>query len=193
MPDERWRPVPGHKGYEASSLGRVRSVPRTLRDGRRAGGVVLAQQPDKDGYPTVKIRGKRLRVARVVQLAFAGPAEVRHKDGDRSNSKAENLLWGSRVENEQDKRRGKEKDRWEEWERPFPPGTFLGHEPISLSEAVTLGVVPCSLAMLRKSSQRDPLFPHVKGMRGVAGLYDAGELIRWDRIRRRPWLRRTTP
>ena len=125
---ERWRPIPGHKGYEASSEGRVRSVPRTLRDGRRAGGVVLAQQPDKDGYPTVKLGRKRMRVARVVQLAFAGPSEVRHLDGDRSNSKPDNLVWGSRVENEQDKRKGKVEKERDIWERPFPPGTFLGQE-----------------------------------------------------------------
>lgn len=126
---ERWRPVPGHKGYEASSLGRVRSVPRTLINGRAVGGTVLAQQPDKDGYPTVKLRGKRVRVARVVQLAFAGPAEVRHLDGDRSNSRPENLAWGSRVENEQDKRKGKEGDRWERWARPFPLETPETREP----------------------------------------------------------------
>lgn len=119
MPDERWRAVPGHKGYEASSLGNVRSVPRTLRDGRAAGGVVLAQQPDRDGYPTVKLAGRRVRVARVVQLAFAGPPEVRHLDGNRSNSRPENLAWGSRVENEQDKRRGKEKDWSGRGDRPF--------------------------------------------------------------------------
>jgi hypothetical protein len=123
MPDERWRPIPGHKGYEASSLGNVRSVPRTLLNGRRIGGVVLALQPDRDGYPTVMLGRKRVRVARVVKLAFAGPAEVRHKDGDRSNSRPENLVWGSRVENEQDKRKGKEIDGGGRWERPFGAGT----------------------------------------------------------------------
>lgn len=124
MPDERWKPIPGHRGYEASSLGRVRSVPRVLRDGRRAGGVVLAQQLDKDGYPTVKLSRKRLRVARAVQLAFAGPAEVRHKDDDRSNSRPENLVWGSRVENEQDKRKSRKLvGMEEEGSRPFPSGT----------------------------------------------------------------------
>ena len=52
-PRERWRPIPGHKGYEASSGGRVRSVTRVLRDGRHAGGMVLAAQRDKDGYATL--------------------------------------------------------------------------------------------------------------------------------------------
>lgn len=105
---ELWKPIPGHKGYEASSQCRARSVPRTLRDGRRAGGVVLEVQDDKDGYPTVKLGRKRVRLAVAVQLAFAGPPEVRHLDGDRQNSRPENLAWGSRVENEQDKRREEE-------------------------------------------------------------------------------------
>jgi hypothetical protein len=110
VPDERWRPIPAYRllriprGYEASDDCRVRSVPRTLRDGRKAGGVVLAQQRDKDGYATVKVGGTRVRVAVLVQLAWAGPPEVRHLDDDRSNDRPGNLVWGSRVENEQDKK-----------------------------------------------------------------------------------------
>lgn len=103
---EYWKDIPGrdYGGYQASRLGRVRSVPRRLADGRAAGGVVLARQPDKDGYPTVKIRGRRVRVSVIVQLAFAGPPEVRHLDADRSNCRPENLAYGSKVENEQDKK-----------------------------------------------------------------------------------------
>ncbi len=132
MSTERWKNIPGrdYRGYQASSLAGVRSVPRTLKDGRKAGGMVLAQQDDKDGYPTVMIRGRRVRVAVVVQLAFAGPPEVRHLDSDRSNSRPGNLAWGSRVENEQDKRgAGKgttERIRKDErnCSRPFTVGTF---------------------------------------------------------------------
>ena len=40
---ERWRAVPGWPGYEVSDLGRVRSVPRILSDGRRAGGLPDAE------------------------------------------------------------------------------------------------------------------------------------------------------
>lgn len=128
MPDgERWRPIRGYKGYEASSLGRVRSVPRTLRDGRRAGGVVLKQQPDRDGYLTVMLGRKRVRVNVAVQLAFAGPAEVRHLDGDQENNRPENLVWGSRVENERDKRQkrgGNKRTSMEgDCSRPFGIGT----------------------------------------------------------------------
>ena len=35
---ERWRNIPGYRGYQASSLGQVRSVDRTLANGGRVGG-----------------------------------------------------------------------------------------------------------------------------------------------------------
>jgi hypothetical protein len=123
---ETWRDIPRHRGYQASSEGRIRSVDRTLRDGRTAGGVILALQPDKDGYLTVKLSGKRVRVNVVVQLAFAGPPEVRHLDGDRTNNRPENLEYGSRWRNERDKKgTGKEqKDGMEgSYSPPFLPVT----------------------------------------------------------------------
>ena len=101
MPDERWRAIPEYRlleippGYRASSRARILGV----------SGTVLTQRPDKDGYATVKVGGKRRRVAILVQLAFAGPPEVRHLDDDRTNDQPGNLRWGSRWENERDKKR----------------------------------------------------------------------------------------
>lgn len=121
---ETWRKIPGHKGYEASSYANVRSVARTLASGRRVGGKVLKRQLDKDGYPTVKLAGKRVRVSVIVQLAFAGPPEVLHLDDDRENCRPSNLRWGSRVENEQMKRtRGREEEDGRGCYRPSPPVT----------------------------------------------------------------------
>ena len=125
---ERWLPVPACRllgilagCYEASDDGEVRSVRRTLPSGRRVGGQLLTQWPDKDGYAMVKAGGRPMRVAVLVQLAFAGPPEVRHLDGDRSNDRPENLAWGSRWRNEQDKTEEEEDwNGWDEWERPFP-------------------------------------------------------------------------
>lgn len=100
MPDEIWKRVPASRvlgvqaGYEASSEGQVRS-PRQ----------VLAQWPDKDGYPMVKVGGRPVRVAVLVQLAWAGPPQVMHLDDDRGNSRPGNLAWGSKVVNEQMKRK----------------------------------------------------------------------------------------
>ena len=119
MADERWRPIPAHPllgippGYEASSEGRVRS-PRQ----------VLSPWPDRDGYPTVKVGGRPRRVAILVQLAFAGLPQVCHLDDDRSNSRPENLVWGSKVVNEQMKRlRGREERDGRIYNPPFPPVT----------------------------------------------------------------------
>jgi hypothetical protein len=116
---ERWRKIPAYPllripaGYEASFGGQVRS-PRQ----------VLKQRPDKDGYPVVKLGGKPRRVAILVQLAWAGPPQVCHRDDDRSNSRADNLLWRSKVENEQMKgKKGKEIRDGMEWVPPFPSGT----------------------------------------------------------------------
>ena len=102
---ETWKPVRGHRGYQASSLGRVRSVDRKLTDGRQAGGQVLTPWLDDDGYQVVRIGRSNVRVHVAVQLAFAGPPEVAHLDGDQLNCRPGNLVWSSRVENERDKRR----------------------------------------------------------------------------------------
>ena len=123
---ETWRPIPAYRllgipaGYEASSEGRIRS-PRQ----------VLTERDDKDGYPTVKVGGKWRRVAVLVQLAWAGPPQVMHLDDDRQNSRPENLAWGSKVVNEQMKRKtGREETGSGRCDPPSPsrtPGTAELH------------------------------------------------------------------
>ena len=107
MSDE-WRPVPGYEGsYLVSPSGIVRSIPR-----RRTAGGALAVRASK-GYPAVQLWsagvGRVHRVHRVVAAAFLGPCpdgqEVRHLDGDCSNPAAANLAYGTRGENQLDKRR----------------------------------------------------------------------------------------
>jgi hypothetical protein len=111
---EEWKAIRGHRGYQASDLGRVRSVPRTLRDGRTAGGLVLVPTPDKDGYQRVRLGRSMVGVHVAVALAWHGPPEVRHLNGDQGDNKPGNLAWGSRRENERDKRKGREgRDRSE--------------------------------------------------------------------------------
>ncbi|HEY6274910.1 MAG TPA: hypothetical protein VIX86_01130 [Streptosporangiaceae bacterium] len=113
MPDETWRPVPACRWFgvragvaEASSLARVRTVRRTLADGRGHGGQVLTATPDRDGYLRVKVAGRMTGVHVLVCLAFHGPPEVRHLNGLGDNTPA-SLAWGSRRDNEQDKKEGK--------------------------------------------------------------------------------------
>lgn len=101
---EEWRPVEGWP-YEVSNLGRVR---RTTSGSRpRASGI------DGRGYPALLLHDigrprKPVRVHRLVALAFLGPPptsrhEVAHIDGDRRNSRASNLRWSTRTENNRDK------------------------------------------------------------------------------------------
>ena len=97
---ERWRKVPACRWFgiragvfEASSDGHA----------RLAGGRVLAEVADKDGYLRVRHRSRWFGVHVLVALAFKGPPEVRHL-GERTDNRPAELAWGSRWENEQDKK-----------------------------------------------------------------------------------------
>lgn len=96
---ERWRKVPACRWFgikagvfEASGEGHA----------RLAGGQVLTEVPDPDGYLRVKHAGRWFGVAVLVALAFKGPPEVRHL-GERADNRPASLAWGSRWQNEQDK------------------------------------------------------------------------------------------
>lgn len=113
---EEWRPIPHHPGYEASSLGRIRSVDRVLGDGRRWKGRVLALRSNGQGYRVVALAlGGRRRFRHagahaLVAEAFLGPRPtaahlVAHYDGNPANNAVENLRWATPVENAQDRDR----------------------------------------------------------------------------------------
>ncbi len=96
---ERWRPVRASRMlrvpvgvFEASTGGHV-----------RAGGQVLTEVPDGDGYLRVKHGGRWFYVHVLVCLAFKGRPEVRHL-AERTDNRPAKLAWGSRWENEQDKK-----------------------------------------------------------------------------------------
>lgn len=102
MTAEQWRPIPGHDGYEVSDLGRVMSYkgkqPRELR-----------QSVGKRGYPVVSLSNgapNSTPVYRLVALAFIGPLpaglETLHRDGNKLNSRLDNLHYSDRFENAQD-------------------------------------------------------------------------------------------
>lgn len=114
---EIWKPIPLSPGYEASSLGRVRSVDR-YDHGARGGasrflkGRILSPGKQKGGYLVVNVTrpsGRKVqRVHRLVAEAFLGDPptplhEVAHKDGDPSNNRVKNLRWATRSENHADK------------------------------------------------------------------------------------------
>jgi hypothetical protein len=110
--------IPGYDGYEASDLGRVRSVNRYVTQLSRGGklyrrcfaGRILRQTVPKDGYPKVSLGFKQnVHVHIVVMLAFRGPPPsghwVAHDDGDEGNAKLSNLRYDTPSGNHLDKRR----------------------------------------------------------------------------------------
>jgi hypothetical protein len=97
---EEWRSIP-YTSYEASSMGGI----RRLETGRP----VRPWVSNKPGHLKVGLHGKRVWVHRAVALAFHGEppegTEVRHLNGDPQDNRPSNLAYGTRSENNYDKRR----------------------------------------------------------------------------------------
>lgn len=117
MTVEEWREVPGHDGYEASSLGRIRSIDRVseyervdqysgrvLKIRRKHKGRILRPASTQSGHQMVVLgRGKNASVHTLVLLAFVGPApeghEALHRNDVAHDNRLKNLRWGTRSEN----------------------------------------------------------------------------------------------
>jgi hypothetical protein len=116
---EEWRAVPGYEGsYEASNYGNVRSITRQVPYGRHPGmiykGRPLKKFMNKNGYFAVKLAfagaTRTTYVHEVVLKAFVGTrpvtserGEIRHLDGDKTNNRIENLMYGTITENAADR------------------------------------------------------------------------------------------
>ena len=114
---ETWKPIPGFDGYEASDLGRVRSIDRHVLcppgklgiQRRFYRGRVLKLSPSGNGYLHVTL-GKKNRngadVHALVLLAFVGPPpegqEGDHRDRKKHNNKLTNLRYRPSGENRSD-------------------------------------------------------------------------------------------
>jgi hypothetical protein len=114
-PVEQWRPVPSAPGYEASDLGRIRSVDRiiTRSDGqtRSLHGRVLALAVGKGGYMQVRIGRVQMRyVHALVAEAWLGPRpdglDVCHGLGGQQDNSPANLRYDTRAANIADSVRG---------------------------------------------------------------------------------------
>ncbi len=106
---EVWLPLPDYEGlYEVSHLGRVRSLHKRFAAPR-----LCAQGDDGTGYRMVSLSRDGRRTAktvhRLVCRAFHGEPnalqnEAAHLDGNKTNNRASNLKWSSKVENHYHKR-----------------------------------------------------------------------------------------
>jgi hypothetical protein len=112
-PEEEWRPIPGHPDHEASSLGRIRSKPRTITytvTREVPGRVLRGHVSGHNGYHYVNIAPANQQVTShtLVLAAFSEPCppgmECRHLDGSRTNNLPTNLRWGTPKENCADKK-----------------------------------------------------------------------------------------
>ena len=104
---ERWLPIPGWQGfYEASDLGRIRSVPRKWCKGQIRKAALMPR-----GYLVVALcrpgYQKQCYVHQLILLTFlhACPEgmEVRHWDGNPANNRLCNLVYGTHADNMEDK------------------------------------------------------------------------------------------
>lgn len=104
---EKWLPIPGRDGYEASNFGRIRSYRWTINKYHRQ----IAGEPkiktaykNSNGYLLVTIgRTKKERVHVLIAETFLGPKldgfDVNHIDGRKDNNCVENLEYCTRSEN----------------------------------------------------------------------------------------------
>ena len=93
--DRTWHAITGHPGYQVSNDGQVRNS----RTGR-----VLKTRLFPNGYVAVNLgKGPTYLVHRLVASTFVGNQEgkpqVNHKNGVRSDYRAENLEWVTCSEN----------------------------------------------------------------------------------------------
>jgi hypothetical protein len=113
---EQWRDIPGFEGfYQASNLGRIRSVDRDVRTRggghRRLKGQIMRINTTKSGYHRVTLRKEGTRKAffihKLVALTWLGPyppgQQVRHGPNGHLNNSVENLCYGTPSENALDR------------------------------------------------------------------------------------------
>lgn len=117
--EEVWMPVLGFEGfYEASNLGKVKSISRMVPFGTRGNKRFIKGSEVKPilgsrGYLVVNLTrsGKRrqLFLHKVILEAFLGERpegmESCHNNGNRQDARLENLRWDTRSGNHKDKRK----------------------------------------------------------------------------------------
>ena len=108
MKKEHWKSIPGHSGYYASNLGRIKSTDRYVKGpyGSKSfrSGKILKETLHSGGvYYIVNLNKIPRYVHVLIMAAFVGPKpdkmDVAHLDGDASNNNLSNLKYMSRSDN----------------------------------------------------------------------------------------------
>ena len=93
-----WAEIPNYPAYYASIYGLIKSPSKILKPIKA-----------KDGHLYIFIHRRKEWIHRLILETFVGPCpigmECRHLDGNPSNNSIENLKWGTRLENIDDRRR----------------------------------------------------------------------------------------
>lgn len=111
---EIWKPIPSYEGfYEASTQGRIRSVPREMPHPRNKKmvfsrpGRILKSELDKCGYPVVTLsKGNKQRtykIHRLVAMTYIDNPDnlpqIDHINNRRYDNRPENLRWCTTQQN----------------------------------------------------------------------------------------------
>lgn len=108
---EEWKDIPGYEGrYQVSNLGRVKDLGTEVdvfRLGkthkRRLAPKLLTKSMSKTGYNTVSLKGKNVKLHRIIAEAFIpnplGLPLINHKNGVRTDNRLSNLEWCSQAGN----------------------------------------------------------------------------------------------
>lgn len=147
---EIWKSVPGYPGYEASTEGRVRSLPRLGGNNRSYGGIILRAAPGPRNSPYVTINIGRpqrtLRVHQIILLTFRGPKPSGmwccHNNGNKTDNRLENLRYDTPKSNM--------------WDRALHGTDNSGerHGMSKLSDEDARSVIQASIELERKLADR---------------------------------------
>lgn len=118
MTHEEWRDIPGYEGlYQASNLGRIRSLDREIVDrfgtARKIRGRVMRQEMGTAGYLIIRLtkdgKRKHVLVHRLIAMAFLPDddwsLQVDHINGIRHDNRVNNLRFATPQENTDNKMR----------------------------------------------------------------------------------------
>ena len=140
---EEWKDIPEYEGiYQASDRGRIRSVDRVTKNGRKWKGRILRPSLGTKSRPyhSVQLYGGHVRPFRsqtvhtLVAYAFLGPRPdgmyVCHKDGDIKNNMRSNLYYATPKHNTRDALR----------HGTFAVGDRCGHAKLTYKEVTSICV-----------------------------------------------------